>query len=361
MRWTLGLALVATATLNATADAPKAPTIVGNAMGAVAFLRYSPNGKELVRICQFGGVELFDTAAFDALRTFPTGMRMISFHPDGTRIASAEGTDGARIWDAASHGRTVVAPAGSTLREISVLETPLHVLETPSSAGASSVATRRDKQRVFRAEFSPDGGRVVTTQADGHAKVWKADGWTLEADLPLGTSELRAAAFAPDGKTLVVGGVDGVLHAWNFERKEDVPTTSAHGAVMELVFTPDGRSLLSVHRSKPGSASVVFWDDARKVVEAREGWSAVAVSSDGKRMALGGSRVELIDPVSHRTLRSIDLPSVTLAETNAAFAQEPGANEKIPLAVVALAFSPDGATLAAGCQDGTIRLIPLAP
>ena len=237
--------------------------------------------------------------------------------------------------------------------EAYLLETPLRVLEAPSSAG-SSIETRKDRLRVFRAEFSPDGKRVVTTQADGHAKVWSGDSWSLEADLALGDSELRAAAFAPDGKSVVVGGIDGVLHEWSFERKEDVKTPSTRGAVAEIAFAPDGETLVTVHVSKSGR-SVVFWDKARKVLETKEGWSSVGISKDGKTMALGGTRIEFIDPASRKSIRPVELPAITLADSNAAFAQDPNAGSKIPVSVVALAFSPDGATLAAGCQDGTIR------
>ena len=60
----------------------------------------------------------------------------------------------------------------------------------------------------------------------------------------------------------------------------------------------------------------------------------------------------------HATLKR---PAVTLVESNAALANEPNAGRKIPVSVVALSFSPDGTTLAAGLQDGTIRLVPTAP
>jgi hypothetical protein len=61
------------------------------------FLRFSPDGRELARIPMFGPVRLSDTASYKKIRTFKVGMRMVAYSPDGTKLATAEGTDGARV------------------------------------------------------------------------------------------------------------------------------------------------------------------------------------------------------------------------------------------------------------------------
>ena len=71
------------------------------------FLRFFPSGKELARIPQFGPVVLSDTTDYKKARTFSVGMRMVAYSPDGTKIATAEGTDGARVWDAAVQGKRI--------------------------------------------------------------------------------------------------------------------------------------------------------------------------------------------------------------------------------------------------------------
>ena len=55
-----------------------------------------------------------------------------------------------------------------------------------------------------------------------------------------------------------------------------------------------------------------------------------------------------------------------MRESNPLFAADPDADPKlldakVPVSVVALAFSPDGTTLAAGCLDGSIRLVKVSP
>lgn len=357
-------ALLLAAAAAVSAGAPETPAFVGHGMGPVTFLRFSPNGKELARVCQFGGVELLDTERYDRMRTFEIGMRMVAFSPDGARIATAEGTDGARVWDATLPGKVLPLPIPKPktvfVSEIRVLETPLRVLETKSSEGRSSLETRADDRRVLRAEFSPDGKRLVTAQAGGQVKVWSADTWALEAEWAATDARLLSLAFAPDGKTVLVGGDDGVLHEWSLEQKKEVRTLRAPGAVTEIVFAPDGSAIATVHRSREGSA-VVFWDSERRIAETKDGRSSVGISKDGKTLAIGGARVEFLDPTTRKTVRTVDLPSITMRESNPMFEGEPTADAKIPVSVVALAFSPDGATLAAGCQDGSIRLLKTAP
>src|SRR5438552_7305842 len=103
-------------------------SMIKGGMGPVSFLRFSPNGGELVRVCMFGPVVLFDPANYKKGRTFPIGLRMIAYSPDGKSIATAEGRDGARVWDAAEQGKRLPK---SLLKELHVLETPLQILEAP--------------------------------------------------------------------------------------------------------------------------------------------------------------------------------------------------------------------------------------
>jgi WD40 repeat protein len=50
---------------------------------------------------------------------------------------------------------------------------------------------------------------------------------------------------------------------------------------------------------------------------------------------------------------------MTMGEAARQFQNQPNANLKIPILLGALAFSPDGQTLAAGSVDTTIRLVPV--
>ena len=327
--------------------ASKSPTVIKDGTGAVLFLRFSPDGRELARICMFGPVALFDTTRYDRARTFPVGMRMVAYSPDGTRIATAEGTDSARVWDAAVTGKPV--PNSDLLY---LLDTPLQVLQA---------ASRDSKQRVFWTEFSPDGKRLVTTQANGHVKVWNTSSWVAESDLAASESEVRAATFSPDSKVLVIGDTSGLLHHWSVETRAEIKTTRVpSGAITGVVFAPDGKTLVSSQNTgEVSGSSVTIWDTSSWVALQKENFGSAALSSDGTILALGGRNIELIEMPSRKEIRTINLPEMSLREVNRLLADHPNADQKIPITVDSLAFSPDGKTLAAGCKDGTVRLVQL--
>ena len=75
-------------------------------------------------------------------------------------------------------------------------------------------------------------------------------------------------------------------------------------------------------------------------------------------LALGGSDVRMLASSSLQILRKITLPEFSQREANA----EPDGNatdKKMPVAVQTLALRPDGGQLAAGCLDGTVRLVQI--
>lgn len=155
MKSVVSLTLLALFNLGGVASAQNAVTVIKDGFGPVFFLRFSPDGRELARVCFFGPAMLFDTGSYRKARTFPVSLRMVAYNPDGTRIATAEGTDGARVWDSALQG----SPIPNTIYdELHQLDTPLQVLQAPS---------RDHSLRVFWTEFSPDGKLLITTHADG--------------------------------------------------------------------------------------------------------------------------------------------------------------------------------------------------
>ena len=352
--WFLALPLLASEpeTAGVVGQKPSSGTIIRGGFGSAYFLRFSPDGRELVRVCLFGPAMLFDTANYNynKARTFPVGLRMVAYNPNGTRIATAEGTDGARVWDSALQGRPIPngLPNGKWPNDKPILtgfpldvremDTPLQVLQAPS---------RDSRVLVFWTEFSPDGKHLITTHANGHVKVWNTSSWNLEADLALTHREVRAAAFAPDGNSLVIGDIEGTLHIWSFASSAEVKTTrTALGAIAGVAFSPDGKTLVTTHQSASGSG-VMIWNTDTWIAVTRPGFGSAAFSKDGKILALGGNSIELIDPSSQKQLRKIDFSRNK---------KQPTADTKIPMFVDALAFSPDGGTLAAGFKDGTVVL-----
>jgi WD40 repeat protein len=54
-------------------------------------------------------------------------------------------------------------------------------------------------------------------------------------------------AFAPDGQTLAVGSLDGVVKFWNVRARREVATLKAHDSIVcSLAFSPDGLTLATI-------------------------------------------------------------------------------------------------------------------
>jgi WD40 repeat protein len=193
-------------------------------------------------------------------------------------------------------------------------------------------------------------------------------------------AQVEALAASPDGRTIASGDWRGRIHLWNAEDGELIRAIDAHTDIVnDLTFGPDGSWLASA--SDDGTAAV--WDAAtgerRALLQGHtnEVW-AVAASKDGRRLATasmdGTLRVWSLPGGELQAERQAPKGGVTAAafspDGRLAYAygvlESPGGitvlrpddwQEDVILAghskhINALAFSPDGATLASGGWDG---------
>jgi WD40 repeat protein len=119
-------------------------------------------------------------------------------------------------------------------------------------------------------------------------------------------------AFRPKSKSLdfVIGSRDGSLIF--LESKEAKQIKPDHrGAVKQLAYTPDGRSLITA-----GADGKLIWREAasRKIVEAIQAHEAeisrLVLSSDGKQLITGdwNGRIKLWDTTTRKTLQLLEQP-----------------------------------------------------
>jgi len=275
------------------------------------------------------------------------------------------------------------------------------VLSTAAVASAAgTVATtpvvlRGHTSWVNTIAVSPDGRLVATGGNDGAIGLWSIDGHLRHLihlphlPTPMGEDSLlahlgvpvNAVAFDPTGRWLAAGGGDGVIHLVAVDQGRITATlTGASGQVNALCWLPDGRLLAGNL-----DGCLTLWDVAgHRQVTRRMLFQfpiqQIALAPDGKRIAVCAmeSRIKIA------TLPGLEVTQVLKGHKDVVYSVAwssggrylaSGSNDRRVLLwdlqeggafhvlwqddepVYAVAFAPNGATLAIAPRGDTIDLL----
>ncbi|WP_436531504.1 nSTAND1 domain-containing NTPase [Actinoplanes sp. HUAS TT8] len=315
--------------------------------GSVLALAWAPDGRQLMTGGADQSVRLWRTPALTGHTDAVNG---VGWRPDGRVLASA-GRDGStRIWDV-SAGRTVQTLAGHT--------------------GA-----------VGGAAFSPSGDLLVTAGYDGTVRFWDGHTYAPRGVLTTGRSDWAYAEFSPDGRRLATSGPDCVTLVWDVASRRVLYRITAHPAgVDRAVFSPDGRLLATAGadnrigvfdaatgrpiRMIDGHLSpvygIVFTPDSRQIISAGGDrylrvWDTATGAPAGTLRGHRGLVLSLAISRDGRHLASGDVENNVMTWDRAGQTQLTSFENRHTAPVTAVAFAPDGLTLASAARDGSVRL-----
>lgn len=157
---------------------------------------------------------------------------------------------------------------------------------------------------------------------------------------------VKKVIFSPDGKTLASVSEDGGLLLWDVATRRALgPSLTRDGEKLtSLAFSPDSKTLVTGDTD----SHIVLWDVANRqplgppLIGNAQGVASLAFSPNGKILASGGGFSESGGPSNMGTVILWDL--TTRKTLGPPFTD-------LGNVVRSLAFSPDGNTLAVGCED----------
>jgi WD40 repeat protein len=266
----------------ADAGAARRPTTLTGATGPVFWATFSPDGKRIASSSIDGSVRLWDARTGAQQLQLPIQpiallygtTSVVDFSPDGRYLAGASGPfvyvwdlqqDGKLVanWRPSSDGtyvihKVVFSPDGKTVMTADHFGQA--VLWDWRANGKVRRRIKADFGELFSADYSKDGTRIVTSGADGTAKVWNARTgkqlFVLRGHLGL----VFDAGFSPDGTRIVTAGSDTTTRLWDAEHGGDALVVF-HGhsdLIATAEFSQDGKQILT--SSADGSARLFACD-----------------------------------------------------------------------------------------------------
>lgn len=233
------------------------------------FVAFSPNGRRLISTCNHEA-QIWDVAT--GHRVAPplqhtNEVRVALFSPDGTRVLTGSLDGTVQVWNAGSgkpilpamrHPRGVLVAAWSPDGNIIASGGRNQQVQLwDARSGEARGSPLLHGRALTHLAFSPNSRQLLATSQEDSVRIYSAQDGALITSLSTGTP-VRSASFSPDGQSVLTSGADGEARLWNWTTdKSPQRFTHPHESVVWTGWSADGQRFLTA-----GPSRVQVWERA---------------------------------------------------------------------------------------------------
>ncbi len=237
--------------------------------GEVADVAFSADGQMVAVVTTYGEMGIYQASTGNRLREvfFDYELTGVEFSPDGQTLMMTDAALEVQLWDIGTGDlQTIYIEGASTLSAtfrpdgktalVANGNRKLHVLDLSSGAITDTHTIYQDGPMSLR--FSPDGGLLlVGSEYTPQATLYDARTWEVEKFYAGSGYTIGGMAFAPDGQAIFLGMDEAKIHRVAVHPTTQPGSIGGHTTtVTAAAYAPDGLTLLTADTS----GVVNIWD-----------------------------------------------------------------------------------------------------